>query len=88
MGASIAISQGADLLMATFNCADKSQVKTIREAFDSGVGVLVKKPFASGYQANASSLRFVLEHDEVTSVVIGTTSIDHLKENAIWANYR
>ena len=72
--------------MATLNSSDKSQEKTIREAFDSGVGVLVKKPFASGYQANASSLRFVLEHDEVTSVVIGTTNIDHLKENAIWAN--
>ena len=87
IGANIAISQGADLLMATLNSSDKSQEKKIREAFDSGVGVLVKKPFASGYQANASSLRFVLEHDEVTSVVIGTTSIDHLKENAIWANY-
>ena len=74
--------------MATLNSSDKSQEKTIREAFDSGVGVLVKKPFASGYQAKRLKLRFVLEHDEVASVVIGTTSIDHLKENAIWATYR
>lgn len=86
-GAKIAIRQGADLLMATLNTADRSQEKTIREAFDSGVGVLIKKPFASGHQANSSSLRFVLEREEVTSVVIGTTNIGHLKENAIWASH-
>ena len=88
IGAKIAINQGADLLMATLNCSDRSQEKTIKEAFGAGVGVLVKKPFASGYQANSSSLRFVLEHEEITSVVIGTTNIDHLIENANWASDR
>ena len=83
-GAQIAISQRADVLMATLNSLDTSQENIIKEAHQQNIGVLVKKPFDSGHDASQSSLKFVLSREGVSSAVIGTTSTKHLQENATW----
>ena len=86
-GAQIAISQNADTLMATLNLSDTSQESSIKDAHNANIGVLIKKPFDSGHNVGPSSLNFVLSHEEVSSVIIGTTSTQHLKENAQWLKH-
>ena len=84
LGAQIAISQKADVIMATLNLSDTSHENSIYEAHKANIGVLIKKPFDSGHNANPSSLQFVLSHEEVSSAVIGTTNIEHLEDNTRW----
>ena len=86
-GAQIAISQNADTLMATLNLSDTSQEDSIKDAHKANIGVLIKKPFDSGHDVGPSNLNFVLSHKEVSSVIIGTTNTQHLKENAQWLEH-
>ena len=81
-GARIAISKKADVLMATFNEQNTTEKDVIEEAHKSNIGVLVKKPLASGNNLNSSHLKFVLTNQAISSAVIGTTNIEHLKMNA------
>ena len=87
LGAQIAISQKADVIMATLNLSDTSQENSINDAHKANIGVLIKKPFDSGHNASPSSLQFVLSHKEVSSAVIGTTSIEHLEHNTRWLKH-
>ncbi len=84
LGAQIAISQNADAIMATLNLSDTSQENSIENAHNANIGVLIKKPFDSGHNVGPSSLNFVLSRREVSSVIIGTTSVQHLKKNTQW----
>jgi aryl-alcohol dehydrogenase-like predicted oxidoreductase len=76
-----ALALGCDLIMATLNLEDRSQSALIVEAGELGRGVLVKKALASGH-AGVDSLRFVVAHPGVTSMVVGTLDPGHLRADA------
>ncbi|MBL8747346.1 MAG: aldo/keto reductase, partial [Phycisphaerae bacterium] len=72
----------ADVLMVTLNPDDLSNLPAIRAAGERGVGVLIKKAFASGHAVAGEAFRLCFAEPGVSSVVIGTISPSHLEENA------
>ena len=71
-----------DVLMCEIHAGDRSQVSLAAAAAAAGVGVLVKKPMASGRLAQPSGLAATAGIAGVTSVVTGTLSQEHLAANA------
>ena len=71
-----------DVLMCEIHAGDRSQVPLAGAAAAAGVGVLVKKPMASGRLAQASGLAATAGIAGVTSVITGTLSREHLAANA------
>ncbi len=80
-GARRAMDLGADVIMATLNLTATGEAGLIAEAGEAGVGVLVKKALASGH-AGTDSLRYAAGSPGVSSVVVGTLNVAHLRENA------
>jgi aryl-alcohol dehydrogenase-like predicted oxidoreductase len=80
-GAERALALDCDVIMATLNLAEQSEVDLIARAGAAGCGVLVKKAMASGH-SGTDSLRFAAAAEGVSSVVIGTINPEHLRENA------
>lgn len=77
-GALLAV-QRAGVVMLTLNQDDRAQAPAIDAAAARGVGVLIKKPLASG-RAPPDSLRAVLGYRGVHAAVVGTTSPEHLRQ--------
>ncbi|MAJ59140.1 MAG: aldo/keto reductase [bacterium TMED88] len=72
-----------DVVMLSLSRADSSQTPVIESAAQAQVGVLVKKPLASGHDpAPGVALAQVAARPGLTSIVVGTLSTDHLDENA------
>ncbi len=78
-----------DLVMVTYNPADRSQLPVIRAAARQGRGVLIKKGLQSGHleappgvDPVSHSLEMIFAEPGVGSVVVGTLSRDHLRANA------
>lgn len=79
-GGRMALRAGAQVLMVTYNARETDQLPLLAEAHQQGAGVLIKKPLASGYmQPNA--LLETAELAGVSSIVSGTQSVAHLREN-------
>ncbi|MCY3840274.1 MAG: aldo/keto reductase [Gammaproteobacteria bacterium] len=72
----------SEVLMCTINAAYRDEVGTVRNAAHRGVGVLVKKPLARGFEGDAETIAEIAYLDGVTSVVVGTIDPDHLAANA------
>ena len=72
----------SDVLMCAVNANDWREAPLAAAAAEAGVGVLVKKPLASGHSADADTLRRIAALAGVASVVIGTLSPRHLRANA------
>jgi len=71
-----------DVVMVALNRADRSQLPVIEAARRAGVGVLVKKPLASGHDdAPGLALADALAVTGVTSVVVGTIEPGHFADN-------
>ncbi len=70
-----------DVLMVTCHLDDRSQESVIVDANRGGVGVLVKKGLNSGRLDPESGLRFLLAQEGVSSVVVGSSNPDHLRQN-------
>ena len=68
----------ADVLMCTANA---SQASLIDRAGEEGVGVMVKKPLASGHHADPQVLAKVAQLPGVSCIVVGTIDADHLAAN-------
>lgn len=69
--------------MLTFNRRETHELAQIERAHAAGVGVLVKKPLASGHDADpCGAIRFALSPEGVSSAVVGTSRAEHLIENA------
>lgn len=81
-GAQLALTQGADVLMATLNRQDTQDAKIIEQASAAGCGILIKKALASGF-GSSEDLKFVADHKGVDSIVIGTTNERHLEQNVL-----
>ena len=71
-----------DVVMLAFNRDDHSQLPVIEAARRAGVGVLVKKPLASGHDADPGrSLAEALAVPGVTSLIVGTLNLAHWVDN-------
>jgi len=85
-GARFAIERG-DVVMLTLNEREREMEEVIGEAADTGVGVIIKKGFASGWFGGeagdadpvARALGFVFGRKGVTTMVTGTLNGDHLR---------
>jgi aryl-alcohol dehydrogenase-like predicted oxidoreductase len=77
----LAALEFSDIIMATLNLEDSSNLDAIKQAHKKGCGVLLKKIFASGKCQIKKSLEFVFKHELAHSAVIGTINKGHLAEN-------
>ena len=87
-GGRLAVAAG-DCVMVTLNPASTADLPVIEAAQRAGVGVLVKKALASGHLAGVTvedCLRLALCTPGVTSVILGTTDPEHLRENCRMAD--
>ena len=80
VGASAALDW-ADVVMVEYHLRDTSHANVIASAATRGVGVVVKKGLASGHLPPAEAIHFVLSNPQVSSVIVGGLSLDHLKAN-------
>jgi len=71
----------ADALMLEYHARDRSLEPVIAEAAARGIAVMVKKGLASGTLNPGEAMPFILTNPCVTSVVIGSLSLAHLREN-------
>jgi len=71
----------AEIVMVTYNLEDQPHEGVIKAAEGAGVGVLVKKGFGSGHLDPAGSIRFVLEKPFVSSLIVGSLNLEHLRDN-------
>ena len=78
----------SDVVMVTHNLDYQDELPVIEKAHELGKAVLIKKAFASGHITHGSkadavkkSFQCIFKHPGVTSAVIGTISLKHLKEN-------
>lgn len=73
---------GPSAVMVTHNREHTDERPVIDAAARAGVGVLVKKGLSSGHASDpGASIRFVLAHPGVSSLVIGTTNPGNLESN-------
>lgn len=71
----------ADVLMVEYNLEDRSHQSVIAEAAAAGVGVVVKKGLGSGRLPAEQSVRHVCGLPGVSSMVIGSLSLEHLRQD-------
>jgi aryl-alcohol dehydrogenase-like predicted oxidoreductase len=76
-----------DVVMATLGLDQRDELGVIEHARTHGCGVLIKKALDGGKAASditrrTLSLEFVASVPGVSSIVVGTTSPEHLRENA------
>lgn len=71
----------SDVLMVEYHLDDTSQEAVIAEAGNRGIGVVIKKGFASGNLPPEDALRFVLGNRHVSSVVVGSLNLEHMRAN-------
>lgn len=74
----------ADVVMVTLNPAYDADKPAIEGARRAGVGVLVKKALASGQLSGGDAhraLAYAARHPGVSSVIVGTLSVEHLADN-------
>ena len=83
-GGLVALQQG-DIVMVAYNLDDYSQLPVIEKAAQLGKTVFIKKFFASGHRFSADEVRQlftnVFSYASVSSVVIGSINLEHLKQN-------
>ena len=72
----------SDVLMCTVNARDRREVPLVAKAGAANVGVLIKKPLASGFETSATALAETAALPGASCVVTGTLSADHLVANA------
>lgn len=74
----------ADIAMVTYNPNAVEDREVILEAEKLKKGILVKKALASGNltRSVAENMKFILQEPGVSSVIVGTLSVKHLRENA------
>jgi aryl-alcohol dehydrogenase-like predicted oxidoreductase len=75
----------ADALMIEFHGEDTSHAGVIVEAAASGVGIVVKKGLASGRLDPEAATNFVLGTPGVSSMVVGSLNIAHMRDNVRYA---
>jgi aryl-alcohol dehydrogenase-like predicted oxidoreductase len=70
-----------DAIMVTYHAEDTSMAELIAEAAAKEIAVMVKKALASGKLPGPEAIRFVLSNPNVRSALVGSLSLEHVKEN-------
>ena len=88
-GGAFALDHGADVLMVTYAADDTGMEPLIRRAAELGKAIFIKKGLGSGSLASGGTPRTLEENFRpifavpgVTSLIAGTISCEHLRENA------
>jgi aryl-alcohol dehydrogenase-like predicted oxidoreductase len=76
----------ADVIMVEYHLDDRSHGPVIAAAAQRGAGVIVKKGLASGKLPPAGAIGFVLGNSAVTSLVVGSLDLEHLRANVALAS--
>ncbi len=75
----------SDVIMVEYHAGDRTMEEVIRVAGDRGIGVLIKKGLGSGHLDPAAALGFLLREspvrDAISSIVIGSLSLDRMTSN-------
>ncbi len=75
----------SDAIMVEYHADDRTMEDVIRAAADRGVGVLVKKGLGSGHLEPRAALDFLIREspvrDAISSIVIGSLSLDRMRSN-------
>ena len=71
----------AFVLMVELHRENPEQEAILAEASAAGVGILVKKGLASGALSPEQAIPWLLEHAEVSSIVIGGSSLGNVQQN-------
>lgn len=71
----------ADVLMLEYHPDNRSMEPIVTEAAERGVGVIVKKGLASGRLPADQAIRFILGNANVSSMVVGSLSLEHMQAN-------
>ncbi len=71
----------ADAIMVEYHLENRPHEPVIAQAAAAGVGVVVKKGLASGHLSAGDAIRFVLANPGVSSMLVGSLSLEHLEEN-------
>ena len=71
----------ADAIMVEYHINDQSHAAVIDEAAQREVGVVVKKPLASGHLPPEKAIEFILRNTHITSMVIGGLDLNHIRSN-------
>lgn len=71
----------ADALMIEYHREHRETEPIIAQAAGRKVAIMVKKGFHSGHDAGDDAIEFVLKNAGVTSLVIGSLSLDHMQQN-------
>lgn len=86
-GGLLAVSQ-SDVVMVTCNLNEQQDVVVLDDCQKNHKGALIKKALSSGHLSKVSgedpvqaSMNFVLQHQGVSSMIIGTISRAHLQHN-------
>lgn len=78
-----------DVVMVSYNAEHREEAEVIDVAAAAGKGVLIKKALNSGHLAGdgwdstADRLRFALDREGVSSVIVGTINPGHLRANVL-----
>ena len=67
--------------MVPWNQQDQSHTEILDEAAARKVKIFVKKGLNSGQLSAAESLQWMLEDARIHSVVVGSLSLEHMREN-------
>jgi aryl-alcohol dehydrogenase-like predicted oxidoreductase len=71
----------ADALMVEYRPDDTSHEAVMAEAAAAGLGIVVKKGLAAGRLSAAAAIEFVLTNPGVSTMVIGSLSAQHMRDN-------
>jgi aryl-alcohol dehydrogenase-like predicted oxidoreductase len=87
-GGLLAIDQGADVVMVTYNPVTPDERPVILHAHTKNTGIFIKKAFASGHLQKISgddpvrtAIEFIFKEPGVTSIILGTLNKTHLVHN-------
>ena len=81
------IVENTDVVMATYNLESDAELPVIERAYQLNKGVLVKKGLQSGHAASVEdAFRHVLMQPGVSSMIVGTINLDHLRSNVVLCN--
>lgn len=77
-----------DVIMITYNLADRREEPVLDLAYTKGIGVLLKKALMSGHintldslNPIKESLKFGFDHPATSGIIIGTIDTKHLETN-------
>jgi len=71
----------ADALMLEYHVNDTTLEPVVAEAAGRGLTVVVKKGLASGRLPPADAIAYILKNPGVASLVVGSLSLHHMREN-------